>query len=273
MIVHGKSQLDVEVTASAFQDMASPLGVSGTVSVNADDNGSSIAILISERAGVNVENLSLSTWGASFVLANQLHKLRPPICKRTTNTYDVPGDQEWTLEIGSGTGLVGLAAAALWQQNAVLTDLPGIIPALAENIQLNETLFKKRDVSVISGSLDWTQPSQLRIHSQGNASEPRLIEPQSAKPSIILAADTIYSEEHPELLVGVIATWLAPGPNSRAILCYPLRMAYIDHIRDFWERMENQGFESVDEGRETGTEDWNEIAHTPYEWCVWRWKA
>lgn len=28
----------------------------------------------------------------------------------------------------------------------------------------------------------------------------------------------------------------------------------------------------VEEGRQSGDEEWNELAHTPYEWCMWEWK-
>mmetsp|Transcript_67477 Transcript_67477/g.197359 ORF Transcript_67477/g.197359 Transcript_67477/m.197359 type:complete len:466 (+) Transcript_67477:83-1480(+) len=40
-------------------------------------------------------------------------------------------------ELGAGAGLVGLAAAALGAEEAVLTDLPGTLPLLQQNVELN----------------------------------------------------------------------------------------------------------------------------------------
>lgn len=245
--------------------MASPLGVKGTLTVQADVNGSSIQIAVSERAGVTAENLSLTTWGASFILANQLHHLNP-LLSRTEGQQN-----PWMLELGAGTGVVGLAAAALWGVEVTLTDLPSIVPALADNIAVNGPLLKEWGGSASCGTLDWTEPTQLRLEPSGGQ-EVTVISAASSQPTVVLAADVIYSEEHPELLSQTITTWLARSPEAVAIICWPLRMAYIDHIREFWELMEAAGLECVKEGREQGDETWNEVAHTPYEWCVWKWR-
>ena len=237
-------------------NMASPIGASGSFAIKSDDKGSSITIHISEPSGVSSKNLSLSTWGASFVLANHLHKIPVP-------------SQSTILELGAGTGLVGLSAAAIWKANVILTDLPAIVPGLEANISLNQKLLWQSGSIARAGSLDWTGPNEIVLSNSKRLPQ----QDRSNRPHVILAADTIYDEDHPELLCEAITSWLTPGPKSRAVLCYPLRMAYIDHIRDFWERMETAGLECCAEGKEAGDEKWNEIAHTPYEWCVWRWKS
>lgn len=237
--------------------MASPIGASGSLAIQSDDKGSSIQVTISEPSGITSENLSLSTWGASFVLANQLYKIPFPL-----------GLDACIVELGAGTGLVGISAAAIWKANVILTDLPPIVPGIAANVSLNKTLFERTGGKARVGSLDWTRPSEIVL---SNTQE--IAVAAKTKPQVILAADTIYDEDHPELLCNTITSWLAPGPTSRAILCYPLRMAYIDHVRDFWERMEAAGLECSEEGKEEGEETWNEVAHTPYEWCIWRWKS
>lgn len=239
--------------------MASPIGVSGSSDVKVDEQGSTITVHISEPDGLSAENLSLSTWGASFVLANNLHKVSLP---------HVPSSHPPNvLELGAGTALVGLSAAAIWRANVTLTDLPAIVPGLVTNASLNRTLLREKNASAAAGSLDWTEPDKIRF-SDSKEVQAGL----ASKYQVILAADTIYDEDHPRLLTNTITTWLAPGPDSRVILCYPLRMAYIDHVRDFWERMEAAGLECCEEGKAAGTEEWNEVSHTPYEWCIWRWK-
>ncbi|KAK5174185.1 uncharacterized protein LTR77_001265 [Saxophila tyrrhenica] len=252
--------------------MASPIGVQGTLAVKTDDTGSSISIHISEPAGLTAENLSLSTWGASFILANQLHSISLPPDHSAPAEDSGATERPWMLELGAGTGLVGLSAAAIWGTKVTLTDLSNIIPGLAANISLNEPLLKQSGGSGSCGTLDWTDPATLQLHPDGNGGDLMTVDAGTSKASVILAADTIYSEEHPELLSKTIVTWMAPGPRSRAILCYPLRMAYIDHVREFWELMEAAGLECAQEGRESGDDNWNELSHTPYEWCVWRWK-
>ena len=55
------------------------------------------------------------------------------------------------LELGSGTGLVGMVSSLLGYPT-VLTDLPEIVP----NLQLNVDLNKLNNVTVLE--LDWTNP-------------------------------------------------------------------------------------------------------------------
>ena len=63
-------------------------------------------------------------------------------------------------ELGCGTGVVGLSAAALGGE-VILTDLPVYIPAVQENIQANTHRHTGR---VTAAALDWKQevPSSLR---------------------------------------------------------------------------------------------------------------
>ena len=232
--------------------------------ITTDDKGSSISVQIYEQPGVVADNLSLTTWGSALVLANALHKIDIPSLQLESQSKD-----RSILELGAGTGLAGIAAAALWNADAVLSDLPAILPALDINISLNEKILSQ--CSVNTATLDWNQPSEMLLRSSNAGSQ--IIYAWKWKADVIIAADTLYTEEHPQLITQTIQAWLRPGSHSRAIICYALRVAYLDPIREFWELMGNAGFECLQEGRVDGDDDWMEVANTPYEWCVWGWKS
>jgi predicted nicotinamide N-methyase len=59
------------------------------------------------------------------------------------------------LELGSGTGLLGLAAACIWKTSVVLTDLPTIVPNLAHNASLNREAVESRGGRVDVAPLTW----------------------------------------------------------------------------------------------------------------------
>lgn len=218
---------------------------------------SSIPIHISDPGDLQADNLPLETWGSAEILANQLHTFSDIDFSHPEAAHVVP-----VLELGAGTGIAGLSAAAVWHTTAVLTDLPPILPGIETNVMLNEDLLALHSGRALSGSLDWSDPSALKLtHEQPVP---------WCKARILLAADTVYSEDHPALLVNAIAAWLAPGRDSRFIACYPLRVGYLEHIRDLWEKLEAQGLECVREGREVAPPEWDE--ETPYEWCSWAWQ-
>jgi hypothetical protein len=243
--------------------MASPWASGGSVNVD-DGNGSSITVQITETSGLKAKGLSFATWGAAFVLSDLIHKISLP----SRDSEHRKGEPFDVLELGAGTGLVGISAAALWKRDVLLTDLPSILPGLAANIDINHSLLQESGVSVSCASLDWNSPSSIRVLQRDTSIEPH----SSTKPSVILAADTLYDGDHAPSMANTIQTWLAPSPNSRAILCYPLRFAYIDCIREFWKLMDDNGFQCVQEGREMGRDEWNEVPGTEFEWCVWTWK-
>jgi hypothetical protein len=223
---------------------------------------------------IKAENLPLSTWTASVVLAGQLHKFDFSLPRSTSlNTQDEPMP---VLELGAGTGLVGLSAACLWHTAAVLTDLTPIVPGLDENIALNRRVIGNAGGIVECAILDWSRPSSLLLTNTTDINTehflPSTLVPSSKKARVILAADTIYDPEHPGLLAGVILEWLERGADARLCVCYPLRVAYLDEIRELWGRLERAGLVCVSEGREVfGGESPNGDDEMLCEWCVWGW--
>ena len=249
-----------------------------TFSVPTSTTGRNVDITISEKAGVSADNLSLATWGSSYILANQLYRwaahvksIPPTVIGRElpTSAWSRP----FILELGAGTGLVGLAAASVWRTNVVLTDLPSIMPGVSANILLNRDTMYKRNGLALGGTLDWSKPDHLLIRDF-NTGEEVLHKADNSKVAIILAADTVYSEEQPELLQNTVAKWLMPGSVSRVMFTYALRGPYLEYIRELWKRFELIGLECIEEGQENGDASWDIDASfgTPYEWCVWRWK-
>lgn len=200
------------------------------------------------------DSLGLKTWTSSVLLARRLESLSHHV------TYGHPR----VLELGSGTGLVGLAAASIWQHSTsevMLTDLPEIVPNLRSNIELNTDSDSTIDrAKVHSRVLDWTDESDL---------------PTSAEPSypLIVAADPIYSIDHPRMLLGAVARWLHPNPGSRFILELPLRLGYEKEREDLRKRLHGL-MELLEEGTETGYDDWEaadgQAAEVECWWSVWR---
>ena len=241
--------------------------ITNKYSVILDSHGNNVQVDINVPK-LRAENLHFQTWGSARVLAGQLHTIN-----LHAETFDrregEPGID--ILELGAGTGLAGLAAAALWQKQAILTDLAPFIPGLAQNIDVNQEILALRGAKVLSGALDWNSPSDLPIFSYDSSEISKTLSSNTDKASVVIAADTLYSEDHPRMLANAIFAWLRPGPASRVIVCYPLRVAYLDIIRDLWRILEEGGLEAVLEGREEIMDEvWDD--ERLHEWCVFRWK-
>ena len=190
------------------------------------------------------DDLGLKTWAASYMLAKRLHMF--------DIAQSIRGQKTQILELGSGTGLVGLAMAALGA-DVVLTDLPSIQENLARNAKCNSILIEQSGGSTRTGVLDWVQPTSCELFTDGVVTE--TLDATTSKCPLILAADSLYSPEHPRMLVDTIATWLSGDSNAQVIVEFPYREAYLPEIKDFRKRMGDAGLHILDEGEESGFDD------------------
>jgi predicted nicotinamide N-methyase len=167
------------------------------------------------------------------------------------------------LELGAGTGLTGLALAMLVPCSLHLTDLPAIVPNLASNAALNEPALARQQArsSVSSFVLDWSQlPSSVIAEDE--------------QYDMVLAADPLYSPEHPGWLVQAIVKYLRRTQGSRLIIELPLREAYVKERTVLWHGLESEGLVLFEHGEETGFDDWgNGGTEVDCWWGVWGWKS
>lgn len=166
------------------------------------------------------------------------------------------------LELGSGTGLLGIAAAAVFPVASVhLTDLEAIVSNLEANVKTNEALFSKGKSPSVGG-LDWSEPSAASLDRRFD---------------LILASDPLYSPLHPAWLVDTIFKYLNEHPTSRVVIELPLREVYVPEVEEFKKRMADGGLALLDSGEELGTEDWgDDTGHGRDKvrcwWGVWGWR-
>lgn len=177
------------------------------------------------------------------------------------------------LELGAGTGLVGIAAALLFPTATVhLTDLPAIIPNLQMNVSQNipadpESSSTQR---VTVGVLDWS-----KLHQDGD----RLVGETCAENSfdIILAADPLYSPLHPTWLIDTISRFLKRQKEARVMVELPLREVYGAEVEEFLAKMQLRGLVLVKQGEESGFEDWEDLGDKGKKtevkcwWGEWGW--
>lgn len=102
------------------------------------------------------DNLGLKTWGSSYALAQMLETIAQQSLSHLLGPHSCSSlSRPTVLELGSGTGLLGLAAATIWQTRVLLSDLPEIMPNLAHNLDKNRAMIEASGGSVESGALTW----------------------------------------------------------------------------------------------------------------------
>jgi len=113
------------------------------------------------------DDLGFKTWGTAWAIAQELeaigaehfqHLLQNHETFTTASGQPIRQMQTRVLELGAGTGLLGLAAAATWGTNVVVTDLPLFQENLQHNISKNSALLNERGATVTCDILDWTNP-------------------------------------------------------------------------------------------------------------------
>ncbi|KAI3322708.1 putative methyltransferase-domain-containing protein [Xylariaceae sp. AK1471] len=215
--------------------------------------------LIVREPPITGDSLGHKTWGSSYLMAQHLdsiasgslaHLLRPSHSESLS-----------VLELGSGTGLLGMAAAAMWQTEVVLSDLPDIMTNLDFNIDRNRATVERLGGKVGSGSLIWGS-------EDGN--DPRFSRKNEF--NVILAADSIYDDDHPDLLSSAIHEQLLDSLDSRAIVMVPIRDQITKRLIAQFRSAMNDGtlpLVILEEHALTGQDDWGEDDESQAIECWW----
>lgn len=238
-----------------------PSHAAGRAAVTTEPN-ECIELTLHEPA-LTSDNLGFKTWASSYLLANRLCILRDDSLPSLPRSAIV-------LELGAGTGLVGLAAAAVFGRRTILTDLPEIVPNLEANAEANALLLAAFDAKVDVAVLDWSNPNSFTYghNRQGEAQ----CAPGMA--DLILAADPIYSPDHPRLLTQAIAYHLRCSSDARVVIEMPLREAYGPERDDLRAQMKAIGLVLLEDGEENGYDDWSsgndeDLIEVHCWWSVW----
>ncbi|KAI0107727.1 putative methyltransferase-domain-containing protein [Nemania sp. FL0031] len=204
--------------------------------------------LVIREPPITGDSLGHKTWGSSFLMAQLIDGL-------TTGSLAhllASGRRESVrvLELGSGTGLLGIAAAAMWQANVILSDLPDIMPNLDHNIEQNRATVERLGGKVSSGTLTWgCETKNGTIFSHENQF------------NVILVADGIYDDDHPALLSLAIHRQLLDNLESRAVVMVPIRDQIAKGlITQFRSYMSDSALSLVvlEEHILTGQDDWGD---------------
>ena len=163
------------------------------------------------------------TWGTAYTLA----------CKLALIQQLIPANAN-VLELGSGTGLVGLAAGAIWDVPVTLTDLSSILPNLEFNVKANPHVTR-----VKARVLDW----------RNSAYEADVY-------NVVLVSDPLYDAAHPRLVTDVISKVLKHTSDARLITACPLRPTYAKEIADLEFRVSTLGLVNLWQIEEESMDDW-----------------
>ncbi|KAI1165756.1 S-adenosylmethionine-dependent methyltransferase-like protein, partial [Nemania serpens] len=215
--------------------------------------------LLVREPPITGDSLGHKTWGSSFLMAQLLDSLKSGSLARLV----APGCQKSpsVLELGSGTGLLGIAAAAMWQAEVVLSDLPDIMPNLDYNIEQNRATVEQLGGKVDSGALTWGCEAGNDIKlSRDNQF------------TIILAADGIYDDDHPALLSSAIHKQLHDSPDARAVIMVPIRDQITRRLITHFQLRMNEGslpLVVLEEHVLAGQDDWGDDDDQPQAVECW----
>uniref|UniRef100_A0A0L0P9C5 Uncharacterized protein n=1 Tax=Candidozyma auris TaxID=498019 RepID=A0A0L0P9C5_CANAR len=179
-----------------------------------------------KEPSLTADKLGLKTWGSLFILGKRL-AARPSYLNGSV------------LELGSGTGLVGMVSCLLGYRT-VLTDLPEILPNLTDNIELNNI------DNASSDSLDWSDPSEF-LQRYG-----------LLKFTTIILSDPLYSSKHPAWIVNMMNEFLEDSSDASVLLQVPIRKTFEKERAHLWALLEENGYVVQEEDNETGYDDFGE---------------
>lgn len=221
--------------------------ITRTWTIPASSTCPQIALEIHEPPMIE-DHLGLKTWASSYLLAKRLETLG----SRHLGSLLRKPEGLRCLELGAGTGLVGLAACCVWGCSIRLTDLPDIVPNLSLNANRNIKTIRSRGGQVTTAVHDWRSP------------------PPATEFQVILAADPLYSPDHAFMLTENINQFLSNNSKARVIIEVPVRDKWTEkEAENLQSLLREKNFELLEDGFESGFDDWEENGERLVVRCWW----
>ncbi|KAL3640462.1 hypothetical protein CASFOL_015430 [Castilleja foliolosa] len=152
------------------------------------------------------EGIAFQLWPAAATLVSLLdrHRLHEPTPLSSLFTSTTHRRLR-LLELGSGTGLVGISAAALLGASVTVTDLPNVLPNLKYNVAANAAVVELHGGAVEVTELSWGDERQMEAIAGGGDYD------------VMLGSDVVYHEHLYEQLIQTLRYFLL-GPSEKKIV-------------------------------------------------------
>ncbi|XP_047955894.1 protein N-lysine methyltransferase METTL21A-like [Salvia hispanica] len=145
------------------------------------------------------QGLSFQLWPAAATLVSLLDRQALPLLPPPS-----PNRPLRLLELGSGTGLVGIAAAAVLGAAVTVTDLPHVLPNLQFNVDANAAALAPRGGHVRVAALSWGDEAQM--------------EEVGTKFDVVLGSDVVYHDHLYEPLLQTLRFLLLGREREREVV-------------------------------------------------------
>ncbi|KAL7101821.1 hypothetical protein ACP275_08G078800 [Erythranthe tilingii] len=165
------------------------------------------------------QGISFQLWPAAATLVTLLdrHKLHHPSTSTASplssslNTLSSPHRRLRILELGSGTGIVGIAAAALLGAKVTATDLPHALPNLQFNVAANAGIFEPHGGAVEVAALQWGEKKDMEAIGGRDQYD------------LILGSDVVYHDHLYEPLLETLKFFLLGTDRKMVFLMSHLK--------------------------------------------------
>ncbi|KAL0291896.1 UNVERIFIED_CONTAM: Protein-lysine N-methyltransferase rrg1 [Sesamum calycinum] len=155
------------------------------------------------------QGLSFQLWPAASALVTLLDNHRRG--QTTALSPLLPNESRLRfLELGSGTGLVGIAAAALLGARVTLTDLPHVLPNLQFNADANAGILQLHGGAVEVAALPWGDIQQMEAVGREEY-------------DVIVGSDVVYHDHLYEPLLETLRFFLLGSEKKPVFLMAHLK--------------------------------------------------
>ncbi|KAI7730722.1 hypothetical protein M8C21_021783, partial [Ambrosia artemisiifolia] len=160
------------------------------------------------------QGLSFQLWPAATTFVNLLDSYTPsntdPFSLTITNAVTSVNRRQRLriLELGSGTGVVGIAASAILGADVTVTDLPHVLPNIEFNADVNKNLVCTRGGGVHVAALSWGKVEEM--------------EGVGREYDLVIGSDVVYHDHLYEPLIQTLK-YLLLGDGERVFLMAHLR--------------------------------------------------